>query len=124
MRGGHHLVLAGHHPARRRAPGAAQAGGTAGFWIDDTQIDDLLDTRILHVGGVGLMNRMGAGRSEEIMAEAMRRGVITTLDVLASTADDRPKVAWLLPHTDYFLPSEEEARALSGLADNRDLARS
>jgi sugar/nucleoside kinase (ribokinase family) len=69
------------------------------------------------------MNRMDAGRTEEIMAEARRRGVITTLDVFASTADDLPKVARLLPHTDYFLPSEEEARALSGLTDNRDLAQ-
>ena len=57
------------------------------------------------------------------MAEAKRRGVITTLDVFASTPDDLPKVARLLPHTDYFLPSEEEARALSGLQDNRDLAQ-
>ncbi|MFN3844628.1 MAG: carbohydrate kinase family protein [Paracoccaceae bacterium] len=56
------------------------------------------------------------------MAEAKRRGVITTLDVFASTADDLPKVARLLPYTDYFLPSEEEARALSGLNVNRDLA--
>ncbi|MDZ7907745.1 MAG: PfkB family carbohydrate kinase [Gemmobacter sp.] len=63
-----------------------------------------------------------AGRTAEVMAEARRRGVITTLDVFASTAADLPKVAALLPHTDYFLPSEEEARALSGLTENRDLA--
>jgi sugar/nucleoside kinase (ribokinase family) len=104
-------------------PALHKRGATDGFYIDDSQIDDLLDTRILHVGGVGLMNRMDQGRTEEIMAEARRRGVITTLDVFASTPDDLPKVARLLPHTDYFLPSEEEARALSGLVDNRDLAQ-
>lgn len=104
-------------------PALHKRGATDGFYIADSQIDDLLDTRILHVGGVGLMNRMDSGRTEEIMAEAKRRGVITTLDVFASTADDLPKVARLLPHTDYFLPSEEEARALSGLTDNRDLAQ-
>lgn len=104
-------------------PALHKRGATDGFYIDDAQIDDLLDTRILHVGGVGLMNRMDTGRTEEIMAEARRRGVITTLDVFASTADDLPKVARLLPHTDYFLPSEEEARALSGLSDNRALAQ-
>ncbi len=104
-------------------PALHKRGATDGFYIRDDQIDDLLDTRILHVGGVGLMNRMDAGRTEEIMAEAKRRGVITTLDVFASTPDDLPKVARLLPHTDYFLPSEEEARALSGLSDNRDLAQ-
>lgn len=104
-------------------PALHKRGATDGFYIDDAQIDDLLDTRILHVGGVGLMNRMDAGRTEEIMAEAKRRGVITTLDVFASTSEDLPKVARLLPHTDYFLPSEEEAQALSGLSDNRDLAQ-
>jgi sugar/nucleoside kinase (ribokinase family) len=104
-------------------PALHKRGATDGFYITDDQIDDLLDTRILHVGGVGLMNRMDdAGRTEEVMAEAKRRGVITTLDVFASTPDDLPKVARLLPHTDYFLPSEEEARALSGLSDNAALA--
>lgn len=104
-------------------PALHKRGATDGFYISDDQIDDLLDTRILHVGGVGLMNRMDQGRTEEIMAEARRRGVITTLDVFASTRDDLPKVERLLPYTDYFLPSEEEARALSGLTENRDLAQ-
>ena len=99
-------------------------GATDGFFVTDDQIDRLLDTKILHIGGVGLMNRMDdAGRTEEVMAEARRRGVITTLDVFASTAADLPKVERLLPYTDYFMPSEEEARALSGLYDNRDLAQ-
>lgn len=105
-------------------PALHKRGATDGFFVDDSQIDRLLDTRILHVGGVGLMNRMDdAGRTAEVMSEARRRGVITTLDVFASTAADLPKVAALLPHTDYFLPSEEEARALSGLTENRDLAQ-
>ncbi len=104
-------------------PALHKRGATDGFFIDDTQTDDILDTRILHVGGVGLMNRMDAGRTEDIMREAKRRGVITTLDVFASTPDDLPKVVRLLPYTDYFLPSEEEAQALSGLAKNRDIAQ-
>ena len=104
-------------------PALHKRGATDGFFIDDTQIDRVLDTKILHVGGVGLMNRMDSGRTEEILAEARRRGVITTLDVFASTAADLPKVERLLPYTDYFIPSEEEARALSGLHDNRDLAQ-
>ncbi|MBC7737762.1 MAG: sugar kinase [Candidatus Saccharibacteria bacterium] len=105
-------------------PALHKRGATDGFYIDDSQIDRVLDTRILHVGGVGLMNRMDdAGRTQEVMAEARRRGVITTLDVFASTAADLPKVERLLPYTDYFLPSEEEARALSGLHDHRDQAQ-
>jgi sugar/nucleoside kinase (ribokinase family) len=105
-------------------PALHKRGATDGFYVSDDQIDRLLDTKILHIGGVGLMNRMDdTGRTKEVMAEAKRRGVITTLDVFASTADDLPKVARLLPYTDYFMPSEEEARALSGLHENHDLAQ-
>ncbi|WP_137154370.1 sugar kinase [Rhizobium sp. FKL33] len=105
-------------------PALHKRGATDGFFIEDSEIDDLLDTKILHVGGVGLMNRMDdSGRTREIMAEARRRGVITTLDVFASTKADLPKVEALLPYTDYFLPSEEEAAALSGLTNNRELAQ-
>ena len=105
-------------------PALHKRGATDGFFVGDDQIDRVLDTRILHVGGVGLMNRMDdAGRTEEVMREARARGVITTLDVFASTAADLPKVARLLPYTDYFMPSEEEARALSGLVENHDLAQ-
>ncbi|MDH6266106.1 sugar/nucleoside kinase (ribokinase family) [Rhizobium sp. SG_E_25_P2] len=105
-------------------PALHKRGATDGFFIEDAEIDDLLDTKILHVGGVGLMNRMDDnGRTREIMAEARRRGVITTLDVFASTKADLPKVEALLPYTDYFLPSEEEAAALSGLSGNRALSQ-
>ena len=104
-------------------PSLHKRGATDGFFIDDNQIDRLLDTKILHVGGVGLMNRMDeSGRTGEVMKEAKRRGVITTLDLFASTPADLPKVARLLPHTDYFMPSKEEAAALSGLTENRRLA--
>ena len=100
-------------------PSLHKRGATDGFFVDDSQIDRLLDTKILHVGGVGLMNRMDeSGRTEEVMKEAKRRGVMTTLDVFASTQADLPKVARLLPHTDYFMPSKEEAAALSGLTDS------
>jgi len=103
-------------------PALHKRGATAGFYVDDAQAERVLDTRILHVGGVGLMDRMDRGRNAEIMAEAQRRGVITTLDVFASTADDLALIRPLLAHTDYFMPSEEEAMALSGLTDYEDIA--
>ncbi|TPP04234.1 carbohydrate kinase family protein [Rhizobium glycinendophyticum] len=104
-------------------PALHKRGATDAFYVADSDVDSLLDTKILHVGGVGLMNRMDdTGRTREIMSEARRRGVITTLDVFASTPQDLPKVEALLPFTDYFLPSEEEAKALSGLKENKDLA--
>ncbi len=103
-------------------PALHKKGATGGFFVTDAQVDAVLDTGILHVGGVGLMDRMDRGRTAELMREAKARGCITTLDVFASTAADMPLVEPLLPHTDFFLPSEEEARALSGLEAHDDIA--
>ncbi|MEM7438353.1 MAG: PfkB family carbohydrate kinase [Pseudomonadota bacterium] len=63
------------------------------------------------------MDAMDKGRTVEVMQEAKRKGCTTTLDVFAATQEDFALVAPLLPYTDYFMPSEEEAMALSGLTD-------
>jgi len=104
-------------------PALHKRGATAGFFVSDDQIDRVLDTAILHVGGVGLMDRMDKGRTADVLAEARKRGCRTTLDVFASTPDDLPLVRPLLAHTDFFMPSEEEAMALSGLTDFEEIAR-
>ena len=103
-------------------PALHKLGATAGFYVDDDQIDRVLDTRILHVGGVGLMSAMDKGRNAEVLAEAKKRGCTTTLDVFASKSEDLATIKPLLRHTDYFMPSEEEAMALSGLEDFEDIA--
>lgn len=103
-------------------PALHKLGATAGFLVGDAALDSVLDTAILHVGGVGLMDRMDRGRTAEVMAEAKSRGRTTTLDVFASTPDDLAKITPLLRSTDYFMPSEEEAAALSGRTDLEDIA--
>ena len=103
-------------------PALHKRGATAGFYVTDERLDAVTDTGIFHVGGVGLMDRMDQGRTAEVMQAARAKGAVTTLDVFAATRDDMPLVAPLLPHTDYFLPSEEEAMALSGMTDYEDIA--
>jgi len=98
-------------------PALHKKGATGAFFIDDKQLENILDTKILHVGGVGLMDAMDKGRTAEVMAAAKQAGCVTTLDVFASTPDDMSLIEPLLPYTDYFMPSEEEAMALSGLED-------
>ncbi|MEM6596354.1 MAG: PfkB family carbohydrate kinase, partial [Pseudomonadota bacterium] len=103
-------------------PALHKRGATAGFYVEDDQVDRVLDTRIFHIGGVGLMDAMDKGRNAELLAEAKSRGITTTLDVFASTPDDLPLIKPLLQHTDYFMPSEEEAMALSGMTDFEAIA--
>jgi sugar/nucleoside kinase (ribokinase family) len=103
-------------------PALHKRGATAGFYITDDMVDRVLDTKILHIGGVGLMDAMDKGRNAELLAEAKARGITTTLDVFASTPEDFPLIRPLLAHTDYFMPSEEEAMALSGMTDYEQIA--
>ena len=103
-------------------PALHKRGATAGFYITDDLVDRVLDTKILHIGGVGLMDAMDNGRNAELLAEAKARGITTTLDVFASTPEDFPLIRPLLAHTDYFMPSEEEAMALSGMTDYEQIA--
>ena len=97
-------------------PALHRKGATGGFYVADAQIDAILDTKILHVGGVGLMDAMDQGRTAEILKEAKARGCVTTLDVFAASQEDFTLIEPLLPFTDYFMPSEEEAVALTGLS--------
>ncbi len=98
-------------------PALHRKGATGGFFVADAQLDSVLNTKILHIGGVGLMDTMDNGRNLELMKEGKSRGCTTTLDVFAATQEDFRLVEPLLPYTDYFLPSGEEAMALSGLTD-------
>lgn len=103
-------------------PALHKRGATAGFYITDEQVDRVLDTQILHIGGVGLMDAMDQGRNREIMQAAKNAGCTTTLDVFAASSEDLQLIEPLLPHTDYFMPSEEEAMALTGLTNFNEIA--
>ncbi|MGF1475492.1 MAG: carbohydrate kinase family protein [Geminicoccaceae bacterium] len=103
-------------------PALHKKGATGAFLVAEGMMDQVLDAKILHMGGTGLMDRMDGAPSVGLLKRAKERGAVVTLDVFASTQNDLPLVEGLLPHTDYFLPSIEETEALSGLSDPRDLA--
>lgn len=104
-------------------PALHMRGATGAFEVRPEHLDQVLDAKVVHMGGTGLMDRMDGQRSFDLMAEARRRGRITTLDVFAADRKDMANVAGLLPNTDYFIPSIEEAQALSGLTDKEEIGR-
>jgi sugar/nucleoside kinase (ribokinase family) len=104
-------------------PALHMKGATGAFVITPDMWDQVLDATVVHLGGVGLMDRMDGAPSAELFSEAKRRGAITTVDVFAAAEKDLDNVVGLLPYTDYFLPSIEEARVLSGLEDVEDVSR-
>ena len=104
-------------------PALHMRGATADFYVDDTMMKQVIDAKVVHIGGIGLMKKMDEGRNAELMKRAKQNGAITTVDIFAGSKDDMPAVAMVLPHTDYFMPSIEEAQALTGLEDMGEIAR-
>ncbi len=82
--------------------------------------DQVFDAPIIHLGGTGLLKKLDGPPSEILLAEAKRRGCTVTFDLIATDSNTINIVKPLLPHIDYFMPSIEEARDLTGkeLADD------
>jgi len=103
-------------------PALHMKGATADFYVDDVMMNQVIDAKVVHIGGIGLMKKMDGGRNAELMKRAKQNGAVTTVDIFAGSKDDMPAVAMVLPHTDYFMPSIEEAQALTGLGDMGEIA--
>jgi sugar/nucleoside kinase (ribokinase family) len=104
-------------------PALHMKGATGDFYVGDDFIATAVDAKVVHLGGVGLMDKMDAGRNTEILRSAKKNGAITTVDIFAGSQDELATVKRVLPHTDYFMPSIEEAQALTGLTDMQDMAK-
>ena len=108
-------------------PALHMKGATKDFFVDDTMIPKVVDTKVFHIGGVGLTEAMDAhvsgGQNATVMKAAKSAGAITTVDIFAGSPKDLSAIADVLPYTDYFMPSIEEAQALTGLADHGDVAK-
>ena len=104
-------------------PALHMAGATGNFFVTAAELPKVIAAKVFHAGGVGLMHAMDKGRTAEVVSAAKAAGAISTVDIFAGSPNDMPAVAGVLPYTDYFLPSIEEARALTGLFDMGDAAR-
>ena len=104
-------------------PALHMIGATKDFYVDATMIPRVIDAKVFHIGGVGLMDAMDQGQSAVVMKAAKAGGATTTVDVFAGSPKDLPAIAKVLPYTDYFMPSIDEAQALCGLTDYGDTAK-
>jgi sugar/nucleoside kinase (ribokinase family) len=114
------IVTTRHDGSR---PALHMKGATGTFTVAPEDFDKATNAKVFHLGGVGLMDAMDGAANASLMKHAKARGCITTVDIFAGSAADLPDVDAVLPHTDYFMPSIEEARALSGLEDLEDCTK-
>lgn len=79
--------------------------------------DAAFEGRALHVAGALVLEALDGEPTSVLLAEARRRGIITSLDTVydGSGAWDRVLVA--LPYCDVVMPGIEEARGITGEQD-------
>jgi len=98
-------------------------GASDHFDVPPEMYDRVFDAPIIHLGGTGLLKKLDGPASVTLLKEAKRRGRTVTFDLIAASAETIGIVAPLLPYIDYFMPSIEEAKDMSGQATAEDCAK-
>ncbi|HZT32295.1 MAG TPA: sugar kinase [Bryobacteraceae bacterium] len=101
-------------------------GANSDFTAEDVDPAALDDARVMYVGGYPAMPGFRPADLAALFEQARRKRLVTVLDVVIPAGFPTP-MDWLapvLPFTDYFLPNEDEARALTGLEDPHEQAKS
>jgi sugar/nucleoside kinase (ribokinase family) len=93
-------------------------GANATFTEAHVPANLVAGARILHMGGSLLMPAMDGEPTAGLLARARELGVTTSMDTAYNPAvDSRALIEPCLPHLDIFMPSIEEAQAITGESD-------
>lgn len=93
------------------------AGANAALTATDVDWEQLAGARFFHVAGLQLLPQLEGAGVATVLAQAQRRGMTTLLDTVMNPRS----LGWsglepALAHLDWFVPSVEELRQLSGKA--------
>lgn len=94
-------------------------GASAEFGIDDIDFEGL-DVNILHLGYFLLLEKVDNGEGIEILKEASRRNIKTSIDLVSENSDRYNIVLPCLKYTDYLIINEMEAGKLTGIEPTDD----
>ena len=89
-------------------------GANGSVRMDELDVDRILAARLLHVAGALVMPAFDGEPTAALLAEAQRRGVVTSLDTVWDATGRWDRLEPSLPHLDLLSLSAAEARALSG----------
>ncbi len=98
-------------------------GASDHFDVAPELYDTVFAAPIVHLGGTGLLKKLDGPQSLTLLKEAKKRGCVVTFDLIAANAETAAIVKPLLPFIDYFMPSIEEARDMSGQGSAADCAK-
>jgi 2-dehydro-3-deoxygluconokinase len=119
-----------HHGPNGHQFSYARAGSAASKLAPgDIDIDAVEDAQFVHASGI-TQAISGTARAAvlTLFTEARKAGVTTAFDAnfrprLWSSSEAQEALAEILPLTDYFFPSLEDAAALSGSNDHEEILR-
>jgi sugar/nucleoside kinase (ribokinase family) len=102
--------------------------GTNGtLCYDDINLDIVKQAKLCFVTGTMVMETFDGEQTAHLLKEAQQAGAQTLLDTVY--LDAAPAEQWhknihpCLPVLDYFIPSQPEAQAITGLEDPSDMAK-
>jgi sugar/nucleoside kinase (ribokinase family) len=98
-------------------------GTSRTFLPTEVEMQRILDARIIHLGGTGLLDAFDGAPSVEMLRRAKALGRMTVFDLIQANPATVAKVTQLLPHIDYFVPSIHEAAAMAGVGEPAEVAR-
>ncbi len=102
-------------------------GTNATMCFNDVNLQMVRQARFCFFTGTMVMATIDGEQTGRLLREAQQAGVTTLLDTVYT--DAASQVRWrevihpCLPHLDYFIPSEPEAKAISGEDKPSDMAR-
>ena len=77
----------------------------------------LFSGRCLHIAGALVLDALDGEPCAALLAEAKRRGLLTSLDTVWDASGTWKRILPCLPYVDLFAPSVAEAQAISGERD-------
>jgi sugar/nucleoside kinase (ribokinase family) len=98
-------------------------GASDHFDVPKSMYDKVFNAPIIHIGGTGLLRQLDGPASVTLLREAKGRGRTVTFDLIAANAETAKIVQPLLQYIDYFMPSIEEAKEMSGQTTPEDCAK-
>ena len=89
-------------------------GANASLRADDLDPELVFSGRALHVGGALLLEALDGEPTAAVLAEARRRGLLTSLDTAYDASGRWNRVLPSLEELDLFTPSLDEAQGVTG----------
>jgi sugar/nucleoside kinase (ribokinase family) len=98
-------------------------GANGRLQADELDRDLIFAGRALHLAGALVMPALDGEPAAGLLAEARRRGILTSMDTVWDPRGRWELVLPALAHLDVFAPSLAEGRAITGLREPEEVAR-